>query len=117
MKSFLLFFISICFSAALYAQQVTDLPTGTYETRNGSNKAWDKGNIHLVNESEYTLTASGETGEYKFSVAAQRIFFTSGPLKSFFTRVVLSNGSTVIVLPLAENSDLGLKSEVRARKQ
>ena len=112
---FILLLVSVLFTKA---QNVSDLPAGKYETKTkvAQNK-WEKGDIILVDDTHYKLTSGGDVGEYKFSVAAQRIFFTSGPLKSAFTKVTQSNGKPVIILPIAENSTLGLTAEIWASKQ
>lgn len=100
------------------AQNVSDLPAGKYETKTktAQNK-WEKGDIILIDDTHYKLSSGGDIGEYKFSVAAQRIFFTSGPLKSAFTKVTSANGKPVIILPIAENGTLGLTAEIWASKQ
>jgi len=100
------------------AQALTDLPAGKYETktRTAQNK-WEKGDIIIIDESHYKLSIGGETGDYKFSVAAQRIFFTSGPLKSAYTKVALESGKPMIILPVEENGSLGLKAEISACRQ
>ena len=118
MKYSLLFALSVL--AVLYtkAQTVSDLPSGKYETRakTAQNK-WEKGDIILIDDNHYKLSSGTETGDYKFSVAAQRIFFTSGPLKGAFTKVVSANGNPVIILPREENGGLGLPAEIWASKQ
>lgn len=78
---------------------------------------WEKGDLIIIDDSHYKLSSSNETGDYRFSVVAQRIFFTSGPLKSAYTKVILNNNKTVIVFPTDKNSDLGLTAEVWASKQ
>jgi len=111
----LLFFVS---ALAGKAQAVSDLPAGKYETKaKVAQNKWDKGDILLLDDTHYKLSSGGDVGEYKFSVAAQRIFFTSGPLKSAFTKVALSNGKPVIILPQEENGSLGLTAEIWASKQ
>ncbi len=100
------------------AQSVSDLPAGKYETKTkvAQNK-WNRGDIIIIDDSHYKLSSSGDVGDYKFSLAAQRIFFTSGPLKSAFTKVTLANGKPVIILPKEENGSLGLTAEIWASKQ
>ena len=99
------------------AQTVTELPPGKYETRpKAAQNKWEKGDLILLDEGHYKLSA-GDGGEYKFSVAAQRIFFTSGPLKSAFTKVTLANNKPVIILPIEENGSLGITAEIWARKE
>lgn len=118
MKVYLLTAFLLLSGLGASAQNISSLPTGKYEARlKSAQKGWDKGDIVIVDDSHYKLTGNGEGGEYRFSVAAQRIFFTSGPLKSAFTKVVSANGTTVIVLPPGENSELGLTAEVWASKQ
>ena len=118
MKHALLFIVLTLSSLLITAQNVTELPAGKYETKTktASNK-WEKGDIIIIDESHYKLSSSGEIGEYKFSVAAQRIFFTSGPLKSAYTKVASTNGKPVIILPREENSSLGITAEIWASKQ
>ena len=118
MKYILLFILIIGAVFTTKAQNVSDLPAGKYETKTkvAQNK-WEKGDIVLLDDSHYKLTSGGDVGEYKFSVAAQRIFFTTGPLKSAFTKVTLANGKPVIILPIAENGTLGLTAEIWASKQ
>src|SRR5918993_1070195 len=100
MKHTLLFILLALSSLFIKAQNVTELPAGKYETKTkvAQNK-WEKGDIILIDDTHYKLSSSGDVGEYKFSVAAQRIFFTTGPLKSAFTKVTLANGKPVIILP------------------
>ena len=118
MKHTLLFILLSLSSLLIKAQNVTELPAGKYETKTKTapNK-WEKVDIIIIDDSHYKLSSSGEIGEYKFSVAAQRIFFTSGPLKSAFTKVSSANGKPVIILPIEENSSLGITAEVWASKQ
>lgn len=110
MKVFLLPVI-LFFSFNAYAQnQVQALPTGKYETVLKTNESkWERGDIILLNGNKYKLSTSNESGEYRFSSAAQRLFFTSGPLKSLFAKTSLDNNSPVIVLPVAENDQIGFK--------
>ena len=111
----ILLLLSVLFS---HAQNVTELSPGKYETKTkvAQNK-WERGDIIIIDDSHYKLSSGGEVGDYKFSVAAQRIFFTSGPLKSAFTKVISSKGKAVIILPIEENESLGLTSEIWASKQ
>jgi hypothetical protein len=111
MKSFLLLFIMA--GAAMFNRlhaQVSSLPSGKYETltKNTQNK-WERGDIIIIDETHYRLSSNPEMGEYKFSVTAQRIFFTSGPLRSIYARTGTDQEKPVIVLPLAENEQLGMK--------
>jgi hypothetical protein len=112
---FCLFFVSALF---VKAQNVTALSPGKYEAKiKSAQNKWEQGDIILLDDSRYKLSASNEVGEYRFSVAAQRIFFTSGPLKMAYTKVSLNNNKPVIIFPAEQNSDLGLTAEVWASKQ
>ena len=110
MKVFLLSIV-LFFAFSVHAQnQVQSLPTGKYETVIKTNEGkWDRGDIILLDGNKYKLSTSDEQGDYRFSSAAQRIFFTSGPLKSLFAKTSLNNNSPVIVLPVAENDQIGFK--------
>jgi hypothetical protein len=117
MKVFLLSFILILSAQFCKAQnQVNTLPPGKYETviKNNEDK-WERGDIILLDDNRYKVSASTETGEYRFSVTAQRVFFTSGPLRNIYAKTSLNNNTPTIVLPVAENEQLGLKlpSEIR----
>src|SRR6187549_633152 len=101
MKHTLLFILLVFCSLLIKAQNVTELPAGKYETKTKTAPTkWDKGDIIIIDDSHYKISSSGDIGEYKFSVAAQRIFFTSGPLKSAYTKVSSTNGKPVIILPI-----------------
>ncbi|HEU4634266.1 MAG TPA: hypothetical protein VFS22_09790 [Flavisolibacter sp.] len=107
-----LFLLSVLLSLAVLsskAQNVNNLPAGKYETIIKNNGKWDKGDIVLLDEGHYKITSSDETGEYRFSVTAQRLFFTSGPLKGIFAKTTQSNNVPAILIPLTENQQLGLK--------
>jgi len=105
LSSFLLFGI-----AAYTQSQVQALPTGKYETVLKKNAGkWERGDIVLLEGNKYKLSTNDETGDYRFSSAAQRIFFTSGPLKSLFAKTSMDNNSPVIVLPVEENEPVGFK--------
>jgi hypothetical protein len=110
MKAFLLsVFLAIAFTVTAQTQ-VQSLPTGKYETIIKTNESkWERGDIVLLEGNKYKLSTADETGEYRFSSAAQRIFFTSGPLKSLYAKTSLNNNSPVIVLPVAENDQIGFK--------
>lgn len=97
------------------AQNVSAVAPGKYETKTrvAQNK-WEKGDVIILDDNRYKLSGASDVGEYRFSVAAQRIFFTSGPLKSAFTKVALNNNKTVIIFPLEQNRELGLTAEVWA---
>ena len=110
MKVFLLSSI-LLFAIAVKAQnQVDALPVGKYETISKKNQGkWERGDIILLEGNKYKLSTTDETGDYRFSSAAQRIFFTSGPLKSLFAKTSMNNNSPVIVLPVEENDPVGFK--------
>ena len=92
---------------------VSNLPQGKYETVvKSSHNKWERGDIILMVDNKYKVSTSDEVGEYRFSVASQRIFFTSGPLKNLFAKATVANDRTSIVLPAAENAQAGLNSEV-----
>ena len=117
MKPFIfsLLFASSAFLA--HGQSVTALSSGKYEAKTKTASKWDKGDVILLDDSHYRLSGNDEVGEYRFSVAAQRVFFTSGPLKSAFTKVAMKNNQPVIIFPQEKNQELGLKAEVWASKQ
>ena len=110
MKVFLLSIILFCACSGFAQSQVQTLPTGKYETVTKANESkWEKGDIVLLDGNKYKLSTTDEEGDYRFSHAAQRIFFTSGPLKGLFAKTSLNNNSPVIVLPVAENDQIGFK--------
>jgi hypothetical protein len=110
MKVFLLSSILLFGITANAQSQVQSLPTGKYETVLKKNAGkWERGDILLLEGNKYKLSTSNETGDYRFSGAAQRIFFTSGPLKSLFAKTSMDNNSPVIVLPVEENDPVGFK--------
>ena len=108
----ILLFVILSFSVASKAQDnhLNALPAGKYETviKNNQNK-WERGDIIIINETRYKISTNTEIGEYRFSVTAQRVFFTSGPLKSVFAKTSISDNNPVIVLPTSENEHVGLK--------
>ena len=111
MKSFLLL-LFIFISAGLYAQtgSVNTLPAGTYETfffNTSKLNKWTRGDIILLDEKLYKIGSDGETGEYRFSATAQRVFFITGPLKGVYAKTEVSKNSPSIVLPVSENKKLG----------
>lgn len=107
LTAFMLIAFSFC---QAQNSQVNTLPTGKYETvAKSSQDKWERGDIILVNENQYKISTSNEVGEYKFSVTAQRVFFTSGPLKSLYAKTSLNNNTPAIVLPVAENQQQGLR--------
>lgn len=117
MKYYLLSLLLVVSVDGTRAQNVTDLPTGKYESKTTAQHKWEKGDIIIIDDNNYKLSTGGDVGEYKFSVAAQRIFFTSGPLKSAYTKVSVTNGKPVIILPIEQNSGLGITTEIWASKQ
>jgi hypothetical protein len=117
MKAFILLSLSFLTCAFANAQSSVDnLPAGRYETvlKNNTDK-WEKGDIILLDDNRYRISTSNEIGDYKFSVSAQRIFFTSGPLKSIYAKTTLNNASPTIVLPVPENEKLGLRLPAEVR--
>lgn len=113
-----LLLVLLLLSVFLKAQNLSELPAGKYETKiKTSQNKWERGDIIIIDDSHYKLSGGSEAGDYKFSTAAQRIFFTSGPLKSAYTKVTLADGKPVIILPLEENGGLGIKAEIWASKQ
>lgn len=110
MKVFLLSVVLFFAFTAGAQTPVQNLPTGKYETvvKTSENK-WERGDILLLEGNKYKLSTSEETGDYRFSSAAQRLFFTSGPLKSLYAKTSLNNNAPVIVLPVAENEQVGFK--------
>lgn len=107
-----LFFLPVHF---VQAQNVTALSSGKYATKTkATQKGWEKGDIVLLDDSRYKLSGNADAGDYRFSAAAQRIFFTSGPLKGAFTKVILQNNKAVIIFPVEQNGELGITSEVWA---
>ena len=117
MKSFILSSIIAVAALSCKAQNtpLTNLPPGVYETKLKNEQGkWESGNIILLNDRQYKTSNSSETGDYKFSVTAQRIFFTSGPLKGAYATTTLNGNNPVIILPKNENPNLNLTSEVWA---
>ncbi len=114
MKSYLLCTLLWFTMAVAHGQGgsvVSELPPGRYTAllKTGSAK-WDRGDILLLNNSQYRISSEEEAGEYRISITAQRIFFTSGPLRGAFARLVLHHAKPAIELPLAENSHQRLAS-------
>lgn len=102
--------ISLLFcTALLQAQKVSTLPPGRYETVIKNNGPWEKGDIVLLDDDHYQITSSHETGQYRFSQTAQRVFFTSGPLKGIYSKTTVSENLPAIIIPLSENEQLGLR--------
>jgi hypothetical protein len=113
MKAYLLsslFLFTLLSVKAQNNNQVNNLPAGKYETIVKSNQnKWERGDIILMDDNKYMVSTSNEVGEYRFSITAQRVFFTSGPLKSLFARTSQTNEAPAIVLPVTENAQYGLK--------
>lgn len=110
MKLFLLFTLLIATSFS-NAQNggVDQLPAGVYEVQKAKTGNPFAGDIILLNDSQYKIRNSDETGDYKFSVTAQRVLFISGSLKGIYAKTVLNGGLPAIVLPQKENEALGYK--------
>ena len=110
MKVFLLSLTVLLVLHVNAQSQVQSLPTGKYETvmKTNENK-WERGDIILLGGNKYKLSTSDETGDYRFSSAAQRIFFTSGPLKSLYAKTSVTNDTPAIILPVPENEQVGFK--------
>jgi hypothetical protein len=113
MKLFLLSFLLFS-SVGLLAQtaKVASLPAGTYSVQSNNPDNWPLGDIVLVDDSHYKTGSENATGEYKFSAAAQRVLFVSGPLKGAFAKTVLNGSTPAIILPLKENKEVGFKLAV-----
>ncbi|MBO9682489.1 MAG: hypothetical protein J7502_07475 [Flavisolibacter sp.] len=110
MKVFLLSIVLFFTCTASAQNGVQTLPTGKYETVTKTTESkWEKGDIILLDGNKYKLSTTSEEGDYRFSHTAQRIFFTSGPLKGLFAKTSLNKNSPVIVLPVAENDQIGFK--------
>jgi hypothetical protein len=109
MKSVILL-ICLLTTGFFASAQVQTLPEGRYETVVKEKASrWEKGDIVILDNTHYKISTSEETGEYRFSSTAQRIFFTSGPLKSVFAKTTLNGKTPAIVIPASENEQLGLR--------
>lgn len=107
MKYFLLFLFSALLIMPAGAQQKGGslLPPGRYEAAvKPDGTKWERGDIILLDGNRYRISSSNEVGEYRISMAAQRILFTSGPLRAVFAKVVQQGKKPAIELPYAENS-------------
>lgn len=111
MKAYLLSSACILLVLLTKAQgSVQNLPAGKYETVIKTNHSkWERGDIILLDNNKYKISSTDEVGDYKFSSAAQRIFFISGPLKHFYAKTSSNNNIPVIVLPVTENEHAGQK--------
>ena len=109
-KLFLLSAVLFLFLHLKAQKPVQWLPAGKYETviKNDKSK-WEHGDIVLMDGNKYKLSTGDETGTYRFSAVAQRIFFISGPLKNLFAKTSLNKDLPAIVLPVAENEQTGFK--------
>ena len=87
------------------AQHVETLPAGRYGAllKTGAGK-WEAGDILLLEGNRYRVSLQEEEGEFRTSITAQRIFFTSGPLKGAYARLVQHNKKPAIELPIAANA-------------
>ena len=103
--------LSFFFAVAISVNaQSNNLPAGRYETiLRQSQSKWSQGDIILVDANHYKITSNEEIGEYKFSATAQRIIFTSGPLKMVYAKTAVNADKPTIILPLAENEQQGVK--------
>ncbi|MFL5740935.1 MAG: hypothetical protein ACJ75B_12000 [Flavisolibacter sp.] len=112
MKALLLscVFVLAIIAGKAQTRPVSSLPAGKYETIiKSSMLKWERGDIIILPENKYKISSSDEVGDYKFSVSAQRIFFTSGPLKCMYAKTSMDNDTPAIVLPVVENQQLGQK--------
>jgi hypothetical protein len=118
LKSFLISQLILCAALSLQAQpkKIVHLPAGHYSTLLDKDKSqWNRGDIVLISENRYRITTEATEGEYRTSITAQRIFFTTGPLRGFYARLLLHNNTPAIELPQAENShQSGISSDVIA---
>lgn len=112
MKLMLLSSILLLSTFASQAQSapLNNLPAGKYETEfMSSHGKWERGDIILLDDKHYKVSTSDDVGDYRFSITAQRIFFTSGPLKTVFAKITTESNDPAIVIPRAENEQKGLK--------
>lgn len=115
MKQTLLFVVLFICIGAGAQQQVQSLPAGKYETRLNNSKArWTRGDLALQGNGQYTFGDSKEAGDYKFSVAAQRIFFTSGPLKGMYATTTMQGQTPVIIFPRNDAQPISITEDVYA---
>lgn len=110
----LIFFLTIAFCADAQQVPLTELPQGTYEARiKSTQQKWSVGDISIVNSGRYEVS-NGEAGEYRFSVAAQRVFFTSGTLRGMHANTASVNNVAVIIFPAAGHQPIPLSGDVWA---
>lgn len=101
-------FTGVCTKAQ--DKRLNTLPPGKYETSiKGNADKWERGDIIIMDDKTYKITSNEEVGDYRFSATAQRIFFTSGPLKGMYAKTSVANNEPAILLPVHENEHLGLK--------
>lgn len=111
MKQAILIFLFGLSNMLIFSQQkqIDKLPSGKYEAGNNTaQSSWNHGDLVISDDSHYKVSGSDESGEYKFSVTAQRVFFTSGPLKRYFARAGVNNDQASIIFPSKENQQMGL---------
>jgi hypothetical protein len=109
MKSLFLFFVT-AFTLSAFAQDISRLPAGRYEgSIQNTASRWEQGDLVLLDDFHYKTSNSNETGEYRFSATAQRVFFISGYLKGAVAKTKMINGSPAIHFPFAENQQVGVR--------
>lgn len=114
-ETLLLLFVLMLSATGLRAQQVNSLPAGHYDARiKGSQAKWNLGDLQLDNDGSYSMSNSREGGSYKFSAAAQRVFFLSGPLKGMYASTSLYQQKPVIIFPANDSQPVALEGEVWA---
>lgn len=110
--------MATCMACRIQAQTqpLASLPTGRYQTWVTQGTArWDKGDLLLVDEKRYCITGAADTGMYRASFTAQRIFFVSGPLRGANARLAWYHNQPAIEWPLFENNQHQLaNSSIRA---
>lgn len=65
---------------------------------------WDKGDLLLIDKQRYCITGAADTGMYRASFTAQRIFFVSGPMRGAYAKLGWYQNKPAIEWPLHENS-------------
>lgn len=114
MKPFLLStFLLLGGTGFAQLETVAELPIGVYFTYLSADdiklNRWERGNVVLLDDSRYKLSTEEETGKYKFSATAQRVFFLTGPLQGVFAKSIISANKPAIILPGKENEKLHSK--------
>ena len=112
MKCYLLTVLTcFCVMSSFAQTEVSNLPVGAYETwqlnNNTKSAKWSGGNLVLLDDKRYRF--GDNSGEYKFSPTAQRIFFVTGELKGAFAQIHTTGPELVILFPQKENERLGNK--------